>query len=688
MRKGGKNLRHSLMLSALMLAPGLDDAFAQDTALPGGSASTQAGGVISYPSSFFAEFRPSNALDMIERIPGFSFEEGDSDIRGFAGSGGNVLIDGAAPSTKSIRLPDLLRRISPASVLRIELIRGGAPGIDMQGRSVVANVVRTDETAVTGSVRPEIVFFGGAIGRSLRADLTRRSNTMTVSGNLEISNEKNSASVSDIIRLNNSGLVRDRGPQSANHWERTYAAAATLESTYGNNGTIIANLGMDLGKENKRDTTVRSTPAGVTTTDLSSEISKDDEYEISLDYEREFGAVTLHTLALKNFTYQKETSISGEGASLSTSNSKTNSGEGIVRATLAGDYSDWLSLEGGAEGAINNRYDSQTRTVGGVNFVVPNSNVRVEEKRAEIFTTANASLWPGLRSEWGVRYEASAIRQSGDTNKESFFSFVKPRAIFTYDLTDVTQLRARVERTVGQLDFSSFAASVDFVNGTVTAGNANLEPERAWEYELTWDQRFWDKGAFTLSYLHAEVEAINDRIVVVTPTGTFDAPGNIGRGTRDVVEINLALPLDRLGLAGGTLKPHLTWRDSKVTDAVTGRTRRSTGETLLDIGFAYIQDIEPLNSTLTIEGSYGTGRWSYRLRELTYEASGFALEITWDWKIAPDLTLQISADDVVPHERFRDRTFFTGTRLGPISAFETNATPFEPEISVALRKSF
>src|SRR6185437_9134292 len=38
-------------------------------------------------------------------------------------------------------LSDVLKRISIADVDRIEVIRGGAPGIDMQGLTVIANVV-------------------------------------------------------------------------------------------------------------------------------------------------------------------------------------------------------------------------------------------------------------------------------------------------------------------------------------------------------------------------------------------------------------------------------------------------------------------------------------------------------------------------------------------------------------------
>ena len=110
-------------------------------------------GVIGYPPAFFADVRPSSAYDMVLRLPGFSFDKG-STVRGLAGSGGNVLIDGRPPLSKNDQLEDILRRIPAASVARVEVIRGGAQGVDMEGRTVLANVVRRDVAGFRGAVQP------------------------------------------------------------------------------------------------------------------------------------------------------------------------------------------------------------------------------------------------------------------------------------------------------------------------------------------------------------------------------------------------------------------------------------------------------------------------------------------------------------------------------------------------------
>ena len=77
---------------------------------------------------------------MVIRLPGFSLDDGSS-VRGFAGAAGNVLIDGQRPTSKTDDLISIMKRIPAGTIERIDVIRGAAPGIDMQGKTVVANIV-------------------------------------------------------------------------------------------------------------------------------------------------------------------------------------------------------------------------------------------------------------------------------------------------------------------------------------------------------------------------------------------------------------------------------------------------------------------------------------------------------------------------------------------------------------------
>src|SRR5579863_8813761 len=112
------------------------------------------GAVLVYPASYFAGIELNTVRDMVTRVPGFVFIDTDTTKRGFAAASGNVLVNGVRPSSKTDLLSAVLDRIAISRVDRIEVIRGSAPGIDMQGQTVVANVIlkQADETRIIATL--------------------------------------------------------------------------------------------------------------------------------------------------------------------------------------------------------------------------------------------------------------------------------------------------------------------------------------------------------------------------------------------------------------------------------------------------------------------------------------------------------------------------------------------------------
>ncbi|MBL9068839.1 MAG: Plug domain-containing protein [Sphingopyxis sp.] len=90
-------------------------------------------GRTAYASDFFSRSQPTSAHDMVVLLPGFRLVEGDTELRGYSGASGNVLVDGQRPAGKAETLEEVLKRIPATRVERIELVRAGAPGVDMQG---------------------------------------------------------------------------------------------------------------------------------------------------------------------------------------------------------------------------------------------------------------------------------------------------------------------------------------------------------------------------------------------------------------------------------------------------------------------------------------------------------------------------------------------------------------------------
>ena len=130
-------------------------ALAQAAAPAAAPATTPQQGLTSYPAAYFAGATTGTALDMVNRLPDFVLDTGSS-VRGFEGAAGNVLVNGERPASKSDALDAILQRIPAAKVERIDVVRGGAPGIDMQGKTVIANLVLKRAAAPTPSWRSPI----------------------------------------------------------------------------------------------------------------------------------------------------------------------------------------------------------------------------------------------------------------------------------------------------------------------------------------------------------------------------------------------------------------------------------------------------------------------------------------------------------------------------------------------------
>jgi hypothetical protein len=686
----------------------------------------RAAGITSYVQAFFIESNPATALDMLARLPGFTFN-GGSTTRGFSGSAGNVLIDGSVAATRSVGLDEILRRIPASNVERIDVIRGGGAGIDMQGFPVVANVIRKSAQITGGAIQiaPAANNNGNYLA-SGRAEISHRTNHFSFDGALETESNGfggpgptagagsrvgaggspgggspgsssaggGSAGGSRMLgngfqsRYNNLGALQDTGRYLQDGYENNYSGNGVAEYRHDFLGTFRFNASATAQKQSRATYYYATNPLGVETINISPSLGSSNEFEFGTDYEGTFGGYTATVLGLyrRNFSVSSSKNIS----TATETGSKTPNGETIARTTLRKEVTPWLTLQAGAEGALNFRDTKSFLKISGISQNIPNANIRVEERRAEFFGTANLTFWQGFRAEFGMRYETSLISQLGDTNQDRAFTFGKPRAILTYDLTPQTQLRFRVERRIGQLDFSSFAASNDPVLGTVTAGNAGLEPEQAWEYEGAIEHRFWRRGSVSITHLHSNVEKINDRILITTPTAIFDAPGNIGDGTRDRLSLRSVLPFDELGFDNLRLLIDGSWNWSKVTDPVTGVQRGISNEFSFFTSYTLTQDVAAWNSSFGVSGNFEPRRTNYLLRELRQEKGQPRSRIFWTWKPQPDMQVDFSVENVFfKRERTRERTLYMTSRaVADFSGSETLRLVTAPAYLIQLRKTF
>lgn len=670
--------------AVLMVAatPGL--ALAEDTAPAHQTAQPQDQGVLVFEPAFFADARPNTALDMVNRVPGFSVNDGDG-ARGFEGAVGNVLINGARPASKNDTGSNVLSRTVASQVERIELIRGGAPGIEMQGYSVVVNVILKNtasrEHILTWNAN---LFEGGQdlYGGSYQFTERRGERTwgVTLSDGIGMSDSNGAGRV---VRTAPDGTVL----RTEDYYNDGYGGGNSIR---GNFATPLFGGKIDLtaryGVNDWHSINLQTAP-DVRRESLYDEDSTSGEFGVV--YTRPLSAkLKLETRFIHEFSdYDSvSTSRSRLGAVDSPEQlfmSDGNSSETILRGLIRYERSPALDFEGGGEVAYNMLETEQAYSVGGVDVPLPSASVKVEETRGELFGKGTWRINPKWTLEGGLRLESSTISQSGDAEQEKSFFFAKPRIQATWTPRPNNQLRLRFERVVGQLDFGDFAASTEFADENVFGGNVNLQPEQRWVSELTYEKRFWGEGIVSIGLRHDE---ITDAIDLIPLEGGLAAVGNIGDGTLDQLALNVTIPTDKLRISGGKFGFRNTWNKTEVTDPTTGEARPISG-------------VRPSQATITFQQDITSwklqwgGAWIPLLGQKNYQPdqiSGWRgrdyFEFWAEYKPTP--TLSIRGQVNIWDDFNVERTVFADRETRPVAFVENRFIDPRTFYQIRLRKTF
>lgn len=667
--------RLSLAIAPLTLLP--DFAAAQSA-----SRLQAAQNVVSYELSFFADAHPTDAYDMVRRLPGFVLEEGDEEVRGFAGAIGNVLIDGRAPAGKQDSLEEVLRRIPAANVARIELIRGGAPGIDMAGHDMVANVVRLRRSAGQASAEAGMVIASDHVLRpTLHLDASREWGENRAEGAFALVRELDDDSGRGrLIELTPAGARSSA--ERRREWETTNTASAS-----GAYQTVVAGgeLSVDgrLRRERTRDEVLSAPfPSGAPVIAI----------ERQTLWSGEIGSRLRRTIAegtrIEGLLLRRQSRLHGIATEEDERfEERTNSAESIGRVDLRRERTGF-TMYGSVEGVLNGLTSRSSLEESGGVVALPGSQVRVSERRAE---AAFGIVWapaPAVVVEPLLRIEHSSIRSTGDAAQRDSFLFWKPRLATSFPLAGGI-IRATVEREVGQLDFTDFVASASLDRDEVSAGAVELRPPRTWAIGASYELAFWDEGAITLSYRHEWIEDIVDRIPVVRNREIFDAVGNIGSGWRQVAHVELALPLSRLGLEGMLLRGSITWLWSRVTDPVTGERRIISEDRPVEGDIRFSHDLPGGRLSWGIDLSLAQRERRFRFDEVRTEREAPGIDVHVELRPAPNWRLRLEAANLTSRTVGDVRERYEGLRsAGALESIERREIGTTPIVLFSIRRAF
>ena len=551
-------LKSTVGLIALMAAAPLAAQVATGEA-PGAALATQGQRATTYDAAFFAPFAPRSALDIARRVPGFALEQGNKDIRGFAGAAGNVVFNGARPSSKAESLETLLARIPAQRVVRVEVGPGALYGSEYSGKSQVLNVILSAGSGIDGTVTASARRrFTGLIVPNLSAStLVKRGPSsfgLSAGTDREDTLDEGTDTLTDLV----TGEVVEFRRKHNHYRPRSPFVSANFAHEPAPGKTIHLNGRFSRFSEDFIQTNRVFPTGGLERDDRLFLTAKSPGYELGGDISRPLADGVVKFVALANRRHRDtlDTALERrdeivEGGFEQGTESQRNETIGRLnwtRANLAG----W-SAETGAEVSLNTldyHLDLFILGSGGVRtrLDLPLDDATVREERGEIYVKAGRLLSKTLRIDAGLNLESSRLKVRGDTRADRNVKFLKPSITLDWKPGDGWHSQLTLRRSVAQLDFFDFISSAELSNSRVNGGNAELLPQRAWEARATIDHPLFGTGLVKLDAGYDRISLLQDRIL--TDEG-FDAPGNIGDGTRAFVAVAVDAPLDRLGVKGG-----------------------------------------------------------------------------------------------------------------------------------------
>jgi hypothetical protein len=688
----------TVLATALGLAQIPAQAFAQDIvqpgAVPGGDlppVEPQQGddGRLIYEAAFFTRYSPANALQVVQRVPGFTVESGSTEVRGFASAAGNVVINGQRPSSKSDSLDTVLARIPATRVLRVELAPGSEFGSDYVGKPQVVNLILTEQGGLDGTLQGRLSReYTGRILPRASAAIVYRTGTDTFSGSFshEIFNMTSEEGYDRLIALPSRQELRWTDRTSRNTEPFTNAALGwAREDAPDQSMHLNAKLSLD------KWTLRQEGLVQVGGVHVGNELYREDHLwrtgELSGDITRPLagGAIKLNALATHRHRrnddwFDRAADGMAQGGFYQDFDDYRD--ERVARLAWShGGLGGWTA-EVGAEGAFNrletdlNVFDIDATGIETI-VALPIDDAVVTEYRGEGFVNGGRALASNLRIDLGMNFEFSRLRVTGDVSARRSLKFLKPKA--TLDWTPGGwHFQLSTRRTVAQLRFEDFVSGSSFNTGQVSGGNAELQPQRRWEFLFSADRPILRDGRAKIDLGYNAVSMVQDRIPlkILDPlTGELvnsglDAPGNLGSGTEFLVRANLDLPLAGFGLRGARLSLNGSYLDSSVIDPYTFFDRHFSGTSLFVYSATFRQDLSTFAWGVELRGD--TGSTSYRLNELD-RTKGIAprLNAFAEYRHSVRTTFTLGAENFIDGRAQRWRTFYRPDR--------TSLEPYQEE---------
>ena len=640
---------------------------------PAGSSAAE---ITTYLPDSFSRYAPKTALELVERLPGFTLKRDSSGQRGLGQAQGNVLINGQRIASKGSGATVVLRRLPVDNVVRLEVFDGSSSAIPGLSGQVVNVVVTGDSLSGTFSWSPRLDQGDKAMVTEGELSVSGKQGRFNYSVGIEATGYIRGKDGIEQLYDNAGMLIEHRDIHRGDEYtDPNLNGRISYESETGSVFNVSAQYLRRFNDDREIFDAFRSPADSSPLLRRSfSRSERERSGELGLDYEFDLGAGRLKLIALHRFEYSPFKSINRVEFSDTRPDRQTrlftvqDEAEYIVRSEyswLSGESQNWQVSVEAAQNALDARSRFERIAPDGAVTGIPlsNANSSIEEDRREISISHGRSLADGLSAQFSLGVEQSEISQTGAVGQTRRFTRPKGFASVAWRLDEQWVLNARLERQVGQLDFFDFVASVNLDEDTANAGNPDLVPPQTWLIELGATVNLDNIGVIDF---RAYRELITDIVDQIPVGDDGETTGNIDSADRYGLSVASTLYLDRMGLKGVRVNFEGDYLISKVADPLTGVVRPISGDDLTELELELRHDIPGTRY------AWGVGierEWeadNVRLDQISSTDDRAQLNLFIERKDLFGMTVSVELQDLLKRSIVNNRWLYQQRRTGPL----------------------
>ena len=687
------SLKGALWLSAASLAlPAL--ANAQDSApapVAPPSATHDATVKRVYTYADLAQYSPQSALDMVQRIPGFSVSrQGGGGNRGFGQANENIIVNGQRVSGKSNDTADKLSRIDAQKVVRIEIVDGAAldiPGLSGEVANIIYQAGKTSgQYRWQGTVREiglpdnwtdgSVSLTGGGLMSNWTASL---SNSSAKRGNVGPEEVRDAAGNLLLTRDERATFQHNR-PRLAGSYSRTAA-----------NGNIfnVNAAGELFYYRGAQDGLV--TPVGGAAY-VENFANGEDEWnaEIGADYEFALGGGRLKLIGLQRYEdsdFNNRFEINGfDGSGY---DEQVLESESVARAeygfkALGGDAQ--ISMEG-AYNWLKQNSQLLAYPIGGAPSLVDLPETVIDEVRGEMILSLSRNLSDTLSVQVNGGAEYSRIGFEAATSATRDYLRPKGSLALAWKARPWATVNVKAERIVDQLNFFQFLSAIDVQDSVDRSSNSDIVPQQRWKLrgEVVMLDSEW--GSLTP---FAEWQRIEDPITFIPVGATDQALGNLtSAATTYDVGADATLLLDPLGLEGVRFDLHGHRLGSNVIDPLLLNERALDGQELYHFRIEGRHDVPNTDIVYGFRFAGQDRGYTYQLgNQFVRNESGARVDLFVAHKNVMGLNVRLDLYNILENEAVYERIAYVGRRGGPVAFTESYRREAGKILDITVEGSF